>query len=171
MARPLPERFDGGRRCLHRLISPFGFLPVRPAPAHTGLEVDLRGLALDCVGDFLGRRLRVCPAESISPLPPNGKNNRITLLVRPPPLGGSGLRRPFSRHRSVGGLRYRHGGETASGARPRLFPPARGQGGKIGGKIAAANSTAAERTARATKASHAAAAARTKKAKTNKAKG
>lgn len=44
------------------------------------------------------------------------------------------------------------------------------KGGKIGGKIAAANSTAAERTARATKASHAAAAARTKKAKTKKAK-
>jgi hypothetical protein len=42
------------------------------------------------------------------------------------------------------------------------------KGGRIGGRIAAANATPAERRARALKASKAAAAARTKKAQTKK---
>jgi len=45
------------------------------------------------------------------------------------------------------------------------------KGGRLGGKIAAANATPAERRARALKASKAAAAARTKKAQTKKSPG
>jgi hypothetical protein len=54
---------------------------------------------------------------------------------------------------------------------PDYFKKQGAKGGKIGGKIAAANSTPAERSARATIASKAAAVARTKKKRAKDAKG